>query len=147
MTAAVDGRRVLAVFVPGTPTPQGSKRHVGNGRMIESAAGLAEWRDRIGRHVRAMAGRQHHPGYDREVAVELHARFALRRPPSVKRAEAVVRPDVDKLTRAVFDGLVDGGLLHDDAQIVRAVVSKHYAAAAGPTGVHLVVRVYEAGAA
>jgi len=30
--------------VPGIPAPQGSKRHVGGGRMVESSRSLPEWR-------------------------------------------------------------------------------------------------------
>lgn len=34
-------------WVPGVPVPKGSLRHVGNGRLIESAKGLADWRHAI----------------------------------------------------------------------------------------------------
>jgi hypothetical protein len=34
----------LPFTVYGVPRPQGSKRHVGNGRMVESSPRVAEWR-------------------------------------------------------------------------------------------------------
>lgn len=34
-------------FVPGTPRPQGSKRHVGGGRMIESSKYVKAWREKV----------------------------------------------------------------------------------------------------
>ena len=37
------------------------------------------------------------------------------------------RPDVDKLARAVLDGLVSGGVMADDAQVVVLVARKVYA--------------------
>ena len=37
----------LSVIVHGVPGPQGSKRHVGNGRMIESSAKVKPWRDAV----------------------------------------------------------------------------------------------------
>ena len=30
-----------------TPAPQGSKRHVGNGRMVESSAKVKPWREAV----------------------------------------------------------------------------------------------------
>jgi Holliday junction resolvase RusA-like endonuclease len=35
-------------------------------------------------------------------------------------------PDVDKLARAVLDGLTDGKLFVDDAQVIRLVASKRW---------------------
>ena len=35
---------LLQFYVVGDPAPQGSKKHVGNGRFIESSKKLAPWR-------------------------------------------------------------------------------------------------------
>jgi Holliday junction resolvase RusA-like endonuclease len=64
--------------------------------------------------------------------------FYLRRPPSVKiskRALPIVPPDLDKLARAVLDGISqglngkvgDGLLWGDDAQVIELVATKYYA--------------------
>jgi Holliday junction resolvase RusA-like endonuclease len=36
------------------------------------------------------------------------------------------KPDVDNLAKAVLDALVDAQLFHDDAQVVRLMVTKRY---------------------
>src|SRR5690606_16868121 len=41
----------LELFVPGRPAPQGSKRHVGNGVMLESSKAVAAWRTTIAWHA------------------------------------------------------------------------------------------------
>lgn len=53
--------------------------------------------------------------------------FGLERPKSVKREEPTVRPDVTKLIRAVEDACT-GIVWKDDAQIIRQIASKVYAA-------------------
>jgi Holliday junction resolvase RusA-like endonuclease len=37
------------------------------------------------------------------------------------------KPDVDKLARAVLDGLVAGGAMKDDAQVSMVIAEKRYA--------------------
>ena len=39
--------RALTVIVYGTPAPQGSKRHVGHGRMIEQSKRVKPWRNDV----------------------------------------------------------------------------------------------------
>ncbi len=59
--------------------------------------------------------------------------FVFNRPKTVKRDEPYVRPDLDKLIRAVLDGLT-GVAYEDDQQVVRLTAQKAY----GETeGVHI----------
>ena len=44
------------------------------------------------------------------------------------------RPDLDKLVRAVFDGVVESGLIKDDAQFVHLVTGKVHSAQEGGGG-------------
>jgi len=37
----------ITFFVPGKPAPQGSKRHVGRGIMLESSREVGPWRERV----------------------------------------------------------------------------------------------------
>jgi crossover junction endodeoxyribonuclease RusA len=128
--------RSFAVFVPGAAHPQGSKRHVGNGRMVEASAGLGDWRTAVAATVRAAMNHTHHPGYPRGDALHVHVRFVMRRGATVRRAEPTTRPDVDKLARAILDALTTAGLLDDDAQVVRLVATKSYG---DRPGVHVLV--------
>jgi hypothetical protein len=38
---------VITIVVRGTPAPQGSKRHLGNGVMVESSKHVKPWRDAV----------------------------------------------------------------------------------------------------
>ena len=110
----------LFVFVPGVPAPQGSKRHVGNGRMIESSAAVGPWRERVALVAHnAMGGLAPMTG-----PVTVVLTFWLPRPKSAKAgAQATKRPDLDKLVRAVLDALT-GIAFIDDSQVVRIDAGK-----------------------
>lgn len=59
--------------------------------------------------------------------------FVFNKPKTVKRDEPYVRPDLDKLIRAVLDGLT-GVAYEDDQQVIRITAQKAY----GETeGVHI----------
>ncbi|WP_307864186.1 RusA family crossover junction endodeoxyribonuclease [Mycolicibacterium fortuitum] len=103
-------------FVPGKAAPQGSKRHVGRGILVESSKEVGPWRERVvlAAHE-AMAGR---PVIDGAVAVTLS--FVLPRPksaPKSKTPPATKRPDLDKLERACLDALTDV-VFADDSQVI-----------------------------
>ena len=130
--------------VNGVPAPQGSKRHVGGGRMVEQSKAVGPWREA----VRAEAQRANTvTGFDgRPSSVPLYAPlsvtvvFVVGRPqghfgtgskactvrPAAPKYPAK-RPDVDKLARAVLDGLVAGGVMADDSQVVSLNCMKVYA--------------------
>lgn len=59
--------------------------------------------------------------------VKLELDFYFQKPESVSRNRLfpAVKPDVDKLARSSFDAL-SGILFVDDAQVVEAVIRKHY---------------------
>ena len=112
--------------VPGVPRPQGSKRHVGGGRMIEQVKGLGDWRARVSLAAEQAAGEA--PLIDGPV--HLQARFFFERPKShygSGRNAGVLKatapdypkspPDLSKLVRAVEDAMT-GIVYVDDARIV-----------------------------
>ena len=140
----------VIVFVPGIPAPQGSKRHVGNGRLIESSKKVAPWR----KAVRAALINSYHPRYfpifDRETPVLAELIFTLPAPKSLPKRRPVwpVRyPDLDKLVRSTFDAISLSGVWVDDAQVIRVIAEKTYpydtlTASRGAnvaTGVHIVL--------
>src|SRR5215211_3623994 len=115
----------ISFYVLGTPAPQGSKRHVGNGVMIESSKAVAPWRDSVAyatQKAMADSGSERLTG-----AVGLILSFRLARPKVAKKlVYSSKRPDVDKLVRSTFDGLTTGGLWNDDAQVAVLAVEKTY---------------------
>lgn len=112
------------------PAPQGSKRHVGRGVMVESCKQVKPWRYLVAQSAIA-AGVPLIRG-----PVRLSVVFVFARPlghlrkdgtlkPSAPRHHAV-RPDVSKVLRSVEDALT-GICYEDDARIVGAAIEKRYA--------------------
>lgn len=109
--------------VTGTPATQGSKRHVGGGRMIEQAKGLPAWRKAV--HTAAQTQAVRVGRFDDgplRLRVAFHLPHGKQRETSPWRAK-----DLDKLIRAVGDALKTGGLITDDSRIVHITATKHWA--------------------
>jgi Holliday junction resolvase RusA-like endonuclease len=107
----------LQFWVDGIPRPQGSKRYIGNGRFVEASA-VKPWRKAIAKTAEAAMTDSGLERFDDAVAVS--AVFVLPRPKTVKRIWPTVAPDLDKLQRALGDGMtVDTNtVLTDDSMIV-----------------------------
>ena len=119
----------LRFTVPGIPKPQGSKQgFVRNGRvtMVEMAgAPLKEWRKAITLTARLEAARQGWVLTDGPVTVK--AEFFLPRPKQPKWPLPAVRPDLDKLARALLDGLTEANTIWvDDCQVTDLTLAKTY---------------------
>ena len=94
---------------------------------------LKPWRAEVARVARATW--VHRSPIDGPVQVL--ASFVLPKPKRVKREHPHVRPDVDKLLRALLDGITDAGVVWgDDAQVTRVETEKVYGVA---PGVHVVI--------
>lgn len=114
---------MISFFVPGAPAPQGSKRHVGHGRMIESSKALGPWRERV-----ALAAHPHADGLIGG-AVAIRLDFVMPRPKSTPKRStppAVKKPDIDKLSRAILDAIT-GILIADDSQVITLYATKRLA--------------------
>jgi crossover junction endodeoxyribonuclease RusA len=135
----------VRIEVAGIPAPQGSKRHVGGGRMVEASRAVGPWREAIRaetqRQVAARVGDEllqriakGRPAAAGPVGVEI--RFWLPRPKSAPAsvAQPAKRPDLDKLCRAVLDGLVAGGAIADDGLVVSLTAEKRFATPDRPPG-------------
>jgi crossover junction endodeoxyribonuclease RusA len=124
----------MLITVRGIPAPQGSKRHVGGGRMIEQSKAVGPWREAIRSETQHVMERLAYDPFDSPVHVVIQ--FSLPRPKSTpKRVNwPAKRPDLDKLARAVLDGLTDGGAWLDDGQVVKMGLVKHYATEGNPPG-------------
>jgi crossover junction endodeoxyribonuclease RusA len=117
---------VIEFWVSGRPAPQGSKRHVGNGRMIEMSKAVGPWRE-------AVRGEAQRVNVAAPLAgpVRVSASFFFIAPKSTRRATPHVRPDLDKLIRAVLDGLTMAGVFGDDGQVTEIIARKSYGARPG----------------
>lgn len=128
----------LSFTVPGIPIPQGSKRHVGNGRMIEANPGLKPWREAIMAAAieAADANEDWVSTGSRRATYQTKLYFTFPRPKAhygaggnVKNGAPHapgVKPDLDKLIRSVFDALTQSGVIGDDSQMVRLIAIKCY---------------------
>lgn len=129
---------LVEFFVPGRPAPQGSKRHVGQGIMVESSRQLGPWRERVAlaaHNAMAASGLLAGP-------ITLALDFVLPRPKSTPKRRtpaATKRPDVDKLARAVLDAITDV-IIADDAQVIELRATKRLAELAETPGVQIRVR-------
>lgn len=129
----------IRFYVPGRPAPQGSKRHVGRGVLVESSKEVGPWRERVALAAhQAMGGR---PLFDGPVSVVLN--FVLPRPksaPKTRTPAATKRPDLDKLERAILDALTDV-CFADDSQVISLCGYKRIAELGETAGVEVRVEV------
>lgn len=127
----------LQFSVPGEPKPQGSKRGFvtkhGKVALVEQAGKpLKEWRNTIATFAtRARIEHGWEPYTQGPIGVSLV--FAMRKPIRPRFPTPAFRPDIDKLTRAVLDGLTDAHVWQDDGQVVSLRVEKIY----GQPGVNI----------
>lgn len=126
----------LIFIVPGRAAPQGSKRHVGGGVMVESSKRVKPWRADV-REAAMVAMR--HAGLTLPMPgpFSLVAEFVVARPKGHLTSRGALSAtgrrtpypmgggDVDKLCRALCDAL-SGIVYHDDRQVVRIEAAKSY---------------------
>lgn len=106
----------------GRPAGQGSKRHVGGGRMIEQSKYLPAWRAAC-----ILQLRQQHTGAPLDGPLSVQAIFYLPRPQKPRYDTPATPPDLDKLCRALGDALTQAKVIHDDARITTWHATKQYA--------------------
>lgn len=120
---------VLEIIVRGTPAPQGSKRHVGNGVMVESSKHLRPWRDAVRTDAAKAMKESGMPVYGCPLWLDMvftttrpKGHYGTGRNAHLIRAAAPDRPagtpDLSKLARSTEDALKDAGVIRDDALIV-----------------------------
>ncbi|MCK7676413.1 RusA family crossover junction endodeoxyribonuclease [Corynebacterium sp. CCM 9187] len=124
-----------AFFVPGIPAPQGSKRHVGNGRMIESSRKVGPWRDAVALAARAAVCTPIDGPVRVRMAFRLPRTKAMRHKPA---PPMVQKPDLDKLVRSTLDALT-GIAFHDDSQVTEVSAMKRRADPDEETGALILI--------
>jgi Holliday junction resolvase RusA-like endonuclease len=134
----------LTITVYGTPAPQGSKRHVGGGVMIESSKKVKPWRQDV--KYAALAAVEASPGFtilDGPLVASMvfaYARgkghYRTGRNAHLLRDSAPLRPavmpDLSKILRSTEDALT-GVAWADDARVVGyRRLEKYYAGDSAP---------------
>lgn len=110
---------MISFFVDGRPIPQGSMKVI-NGHIIHTqGSALAAWRSAIA------LGARHAGALPREGAISIEMSFIMPKPRTVTRSHPTVAPDLDKLVRAVLDGLT-AIAYRDDAQVTSIIARKDY---------------------
>ena len=143
------------VFIPvvGIPAPQGSKRHVGHGIMVEISKRVKPWRQDV-----KAAALDHYRDEVIDQAVEVEIIFIFARPKShfgTGKNSKKLKPsapvfvtskgigDIDKLQRSTYDALSEssgGNVLKDDSLIVQNRNSKRYCVAGENPGAKIIIR-------
>lgn len=124
---------MISFTVRGLPAPQGSKTRNRYGAVYESSKAVGPWREAV------RAECQRHAAEPLTGAVEVTLLFLMPRPKGhyrTGRNAGLLRagapsfpasaPDLDKLCRAVLDGLTAGGAYKDDGQVVYLAARKQY---------------------
>lgn len=128
--------REIYVTVGGVPVPQGSMRVFGK-CVTHSNPKLKGWRKSI---VAAILDTQSLPYEPLSGPVYAYLIFLLPRPKTVKRDRPSVKPDLDKLVRAVFDACEKAGAISEDSQVVELQAVKRYAGGNESPGLTLLLR-------
>jgi crossover junction endodeoxyribonuclease RusA len=121
---------VIRFDVVGVPVQQGSKRHIGGGRMIESAGTRhRDWRHAVATEARSVAAGIPDAPLDGPLCLSVQFRFPMptsrpKRLRDIGVAWKTSAPDLDKLVRSVGDSLTDSGLIRDDARIGMVIATK-----------------------
>ena len=140
--------------VYGIPAPQGSKKHIGRGIMVESSKRVKPWRQDV-----KLDTREQFIGPPIVGPVFLSITFWIPRPKSHYKTKNgiltdVIKPnaplystscmdgDIDKLARCTLDGLsakCGGCVIADDSLVVELTCRKRYVTALETTGATITV--------
>lgn len=134
-------QQICSFFAAGKPITKGSTRSFRRGNKIVTTAdakGLEKWQRTV--EIQAHSNKRLTNAYTG--AVKVLIKFYLAKPKTAKRVEPSTRPDLDKLTRSVFDALKKAGVYLDDGQVISVIAQKAYASAT-PEGAQVEVIALE----
>nr|ADD96382.1 endodeoxyribonuclease RusA [uncultured organism MedDCM-OCT-S09-C20] len=145
---------MVEIRVYGIPRPQGSKRHVGRGIMVEASKHVGQWRNDV---MAAAAVTYKGPPITGPVRLEIvflfprpKSHFGTGRNADKLKASAPVHcisrahGDTSKLIRSTEDAISASSgypVIEDDSQVVRLVCEKRYVAQEEGCGAY--IRVVE----
>lgn len=146
---------MISFFVKGEPAPQGSMIPItipgqAHTQLIaDNDAELKRWRQKVG-ELAVLAARHYDWPPRRDNAMHLTCRFLLpmpaSRPASIRKqgiAICRVKPDLDKLLRAIGDAFTQYNIVFDDSRIAKGGQVKYEVADHELCGVEIVLRVID----
>ena len=130
----------LTFTVHGIPAPQGSKRHLGRGILVESSKKVKPWRQDVKYQALALKPAD----WVTAAPVAMSVVFRFQRPKShfnksglrssaPLECTSASHGDIEKLVRSTNDAL-NGVLFDDDRQVVSLVATKRYCEGNEPPG-------------
>lgn len=136
--------RSATLTIRGVPTPKGSRtigrRRDGSAFTRPAAKGEAAWIEVVARE--AIAARVRFGAIEPPYSIGLD--FSMPRPARPSHRHPT-RADLDKLIRAVLDGLTRAALIADDRHVIELVAWKHWAQIPDGEGVSVSVRSIASG--
>jgi Holliday junction resolvase RusA-like endonuclease len=133
---------VIEIAVAGRPAPKGSRiaGRTKDGRTYTRAASKYEepWVEAVKTRTQIVMRHHRTPAPPYAVRLDFHLKKSQHR-----RKDAPEYPtvgDLDKLARAVIDGLVKGGAMEDDKHVTVLTASKRFAESDETTGVVAEIR-------
>lgn len=130
--------RATRFHVAGIPAPKGSRIY-GQRRNGSSYSRPASKREKTWTEAVALVTRAHRPsGAALPPPYAVSLTFAMPCPARPSYAHPT-RADLDKLVRAVLDGLTSGGLIADDRHVIQLTAAKQWADRPGAEGVAVTV--------
>ena len=138
----------LEFWVMGVAAPKGSTKSFpiprANGTMgvatMNANPKTKEWQARVATEAQRAVIEQNFQYIVKENEVHVSAEFYLPRPKSRKNKGFFVKPDLDKLARALLDGLTKI-VFEDDSQVTVLSVGKAYAKDGEGPGVMITLEV------
>lgn len=124
---------LLSFFVSGIPETQGGMREVstpaGPRLVTTGSAGLTHWRKKVTTTATAARLAAQHTTFTNPVTIILSFFLPMpaSRPAAVRHrgiGPSAVKPDLDKLIRAVGDSLTEAAVYVDDSRVMGSVVHK-----------------------
>lgn len=132
----------ISYQVPGLPVMQGDLQAGWHGKLFHKSKGLEPWRHEVAWRARKAMRTNGFRSVLLGGPVSMTLFFVLKRPQAMSKRKAtepaIKRPDLDKLTRAVFDALTEVVYV-DDSQIVEDHCYKRTAEPNEETGVIVTV--------
>lgn len=127
---------MIVIEVRGDPAPKGSKSFKGMSKaghaiLVESSKKVKPWTEAVKwaamEKMSYICSPLQHDPISGPVSVNII--FTVRKPKSApKRTQTwpIKKPDMDKLTRCIYDALKQAGVYNDDAQVIESSQAKRF---------------------